>query len=84
MPMSNMVHMFGGTKKKSSLVDERVIAFPRDDEGSPRQLILEKSCKPEVTAFRGCLKENDFDENKCPTQKAALDLISKTETGRGL
>ena len=25
MPMENMVHMFGGTKKKSTLVDERVI-----------------------------------------------------------
>jgi len=25
MPMENMVHMFGGTKKKSTLVDESVI-----------------------------------------------------------
>ena len=28
MPMENMVHMFGGTKKKSTLVDERVILYP--------------------------------------------------------
>ena len=27
MPMENMVHMFGGTKKKSTLVDERVILY---------------------------------------------------------
>lgn len=27
MPMENMVHNFGGTKKKSTLVDERVIVY---------------------------------------------------------
>ena len=27
MPMENMVHNFGGTKKKSTLVDERVILY---------------------------------------------------------
>ena len=44
MPMENMVHMFGGTKKKSTLVDERVIFFAREDEDSPRQDILNKMC----------------------------------------
>ena len=44
MPMENMVHMFGGTKKKSTLVDERVIFFAREDEDSPRQDILSKFC----------------------------------------
>ena len=34
--MENMVHNFGGTKRKSTLTDERVIFFAREDEGSPR------------------------------------------------
>ena len=40
MPTENMVHMFGGTNKKSTLVDEKMIYFPREDENSPRQAIL--------------------------------------------
>ena len=27
MPMENMVHMFGGTSRKSTLTDERVIMY---------------------------------------------------------
>jgi hypothetical protein len=41
MPAENMVHMFGGTKKKSSLIDESMIYFPREDESSPRIKILQ-------------------------------------------
>ncbi|CDW71580.1 UNKNOWN [Stylonychia lemnae] len=73
MPMENMVHMFGGTKKKSTLVDERVIYFPREDEGSPRQSILDKFCQADVKTFRNCMSLNNYDENKCLVTKGILD-----------
>ena len=73
MPMENMVHMFGGTKKKSTLVDERVIFFAREDEDSPRQDILSKFCAPEVKGFRSCMSANNNDENKCLEPKGLLD-----------
>ena len=71
--MENMVHMFGGTSKKSTLVDERVIFFPREDEGSPRQAILAQFCSEEVGLFRACMAANDFNENNCLTTKKILD-----------
>ena len=73
MPMENMVHMFGGTSKKSTLVDERIIYFPREDEGSPRQAILAQFCTAEVSSFRNCMAANDFNENKCLESKGVLD-----------
>ena len=89
MPMENMVHMFGGTKKKSTLVDERVIqytihilliytlySFPREDEGSPRQKILDMFCQAEVKLFRTCMTANNYDENRCLETKGILDKCS--------
>ena len=73
MPTENMVHMFGGTKKKSTLVDERIIFFPREDEGSPRQAILAQFCADDVSTFRTCMAANDFNENKCLESKKVLD-----------
>ena len=73
MPMENMVHMFGGTKKKSTLVDERVIFFAREDEDSPRQDILSKFCEEQVKGFRACMGANGNDENKCLDSKAILE-----------
>ena len=73
MPMENMVHMFGGTKKKSTLVDERVIFFPREDEDSPRNAILGQFCKSDFDTFRKCMTENDFNENNCLNTKGILD-----------
>ena len=73
MPMENMVHMFGGTKKKSTLVDERVIFFPREDEDSPRNAILAQFCKSDFDTFRLCMTENDFNENNCLDTKSILD-----------
>ena len=73
MPMENMVHMFGGTKKKSTLVDERVIFFAREDEDSPRQDILNKFCVDDLKAFRGCMTANGNDENKCLETKGILE-----------
>jgi hypothetical protein len=78
MPMENMVHMFGGTKKKSTLVDESVIYFPREDEGSPRQAILDKFCQDEVKQFRNCMNANNYDENKCLPTKNILDKCAAT------
>ena len=71
--MENMVHNFGGTKKKSTLVDERVIFFPREDEGSPRQAILVKFCQSDLTGFRACMTANNFNENACLQSKGILD-----------
>lgn len=73
MPMENMVHNFGGTSKKSTLVDERVIFFAREDEGSPRQDILVKFCPVDLGAFKSCMAANGNDENKCLDTKALLD-----------
>ena len=68
-----MVHMFGGTKKKSSLVDERIIYFAREDEDSPRQDILSKFCTNDLKAFKTCMAANGNDENKCLETKNLLD-----------
>merc|ERR1712070_654110 len=73
MPMENMCHMFGGGKKKSTLVDERVIYFPREDDGSPRQAILAQFCEADLTSFRECMAANDFNENNCLETKGILD-----------
>mmetsp|Transcript_47965 Transcript_47965/g.63489 ORF Transcript_47965/g.63489 Transcript_47965/m.63489 type:complete len:94 (+) Transcript_47965:66-347(+) len=73
MPMENMVHMFGGTKKKSTLVDERVIYFAREDDDSPRQDILGKFCTDDLKDFRTCMAANSNDENKCLKPKGILD-----------
>ena len=70
--MENMVHMFGGTKKKSTLVDERVIYFAREDDDSPRQDILGKFCPDDLKGFRSCMAANNNDENKCLEPKASL------------
>ena len=76
--MENMVHMFGGTKKKSTLVDERVIFFPREDEGSPRNSILADFCKEDLGVFKQCMMENDFNENNCLTSKGVLDKCASS------
>ena len=71
--MENMVHNYGGTSKKSTLTDERVIIFAREDEGSPRQDILQKECPTSLTDFRTCMAANGNDENKCLGPKKILD-----------
>ena len=73
MPTENMVHMFGGGKKKSTLVDERLVYFPREDESAPRQVILRKFCPEKMSVFRACMAANDFNENKCLEPKGILD-----------
>lgn len=74
--MENMCHMFGGTSKQSTLVDEAITRFPREDDGSPRQAILDQLCNAELTVFRTCMSANGFDENKCLESKNALDLVA--------
>ena len=73
MPMENMVHMFGGTKKKSTLVDDRVIFFAREDDDSPRQDILIKFCPESLKEFKTCMKANGNNENECLTTKGVVD-----------
>ena len=78
--------MFGGTKKRSTLVDDRVIMyysyciylncmyrFPREDEGSPRNAILLRFCTSEYQSFRNCMNANSYNENKCLKVKEPLD-----------
>ena len=88
--MENMVHMFGGTKKKSSLVDERVIFFAREDDDSPRQDILNKECPDDLKAFKSCMAANGNDENKCLETKnipdkcaaAAFKMVNSAGAGK--
>ena len=49
------------------------LSFPREDEGSPRQAILDKFCQADVKTFRNCMSLNNFDENKCLETKGILD-----------
>ena len=76
MPMQNMTHMFGGSIKKSTLVDESIIVFPREDENSPRQAILTKFCPNDLSAFRTCMAANNFSESLCLGPKRLLDTCS--------
>jgi hypothetical protein len=48
-------------------------SFPREDEGSPRQKILEEFCPSEVKTFRACMAANNFDENRCLETKGIVD-----------
>lgn len=48
-------------------------SFPREDEGSPRQAILDKFCQDDVKQFRNCMNANNYDENKCLPTKNILD-----------
>ena len=48
-------------------------SFAREDEGSPRQDILEKFCASDVKNFRACMTANGNDENKCMPTKLILD-----------
>jgi len=50
-----------------------VRSFAREDEGSPRQDILDKFCQSEVKLFRACMTANGNDENKCLPPKNILD-----------
>ena len=87
MPMENMVHMFGGTKKKSTLVDDRVIFFAREDDDSPRQDILQKFCIDDLKSFKNCMHANGNNENACLPSKGILDkcaaLAFKEVNGAG-
>ena len=76
MPAENMVHMFGGTKKKSSLIDESMIYFPREDESSPRIKILQQFCEPQLNSFRECMTQHEFNENLCLTSKRIMDICA--------
>ena len=48
-------------------------SFAREDEGSPRQDILQKECPDQLGKFRECMIANGNDENKCLDSKAVLD-----------
>ena len=48
-------------------------SFAREDEGSPRQDILQKQCPEDLNAFRSCMTANGNDENKCLGPKGILD-----------
>ena len=48
-------------------------SFPREDDGSPRQKILEDFCNTELVTFRKCMAENDFNENNCLETKGIMD-----------
>ena len=50
-----------------------VCSFAREDEGSPRQDILQKFCPVDLAAFRSCMAANGNDENKCLESKGVLD-----------
>ena len=76
MPMENMVHMFGGTSKKSTLVDEKLIFFPREDEGSPRNKIIDTFCPVQMKEFRTCMSANNYNENLCLPTKKVLEKCS--------
>jgi len=76
--MENMVHMFGGTSKKSTLIDEKITRFPREDESSPRQAILESFCPDSLKEFKSCMAANGFDENQCLQPKGVLDGCAKS------
>ena len=68
--------MFGGTKKKSTLVDESIIVFPREDEGSPRQDILAEFCPTQLSGFRTCMTANNYKEDLCLEPKGLLEKCS--------
>ena len=50
-----------------------IISFAREDDGSPRQDILQKFCPNDLSAFRACMSANNNDENKCLETKGILD-----------
>ncbi len=56
MPMENMVHMFGGGKKKSTLVDEALIWWVWLKQVPPR-----RRCRASPEDLDGVLQHGEFD-----------------------
>ena len=73
--------------KYHSCSTHRLISFAREDEGSPRQDILQKLCPDDLSKFRACMTANGNDENKCLEPKGILDKCAaasfKTVNGAG-
>ena len=58
---------------KTLFFETQHFSFPREDEASPRQSILDKFCQSEVKTFRHCMTANNYDENKCLESKGFVD-----------
>ena len=55
------------------LNDYFYFSFPREDDGSPRQAIMNQFCESNLGEFRSCMAANDFNENNCLESKGTLD-----------
>jgi hypothetical protein len=43
--------MFGTAEKRSTLLENKVIEFPKEDDNSPRTMILKKECGHQYHVF---------------------------------
>ena len=52
--METRAPMFGTAEKRSTLLENKIIEFPKDDDNSPRTKIYLKECPTEFANFREC------------------------------
>lgn len=49
--METRAAMFGTAEKRSTLLENKVIEFPKEDDSSPRTMILKKECTKQFHEF---------------------------------
>lgn len=49
--MEGRAYMFSTANKRSTLLDNKFIYFPREEEGTPRFRILKKECPVQFNKF---------------------------------
>ncbi|EAR89604.2 hypothetical protein TTHERM_00161200 (macronuclear) [Tetrahymena thermophila SB210] len=69
--MESRSYMFSLAKKRSTLLENKLITFAREDDNAPRTKILKKECTEQFVAFKECMKRLN-DETKCGNFKDAL------------
>ena len=55
--METRAYAFGTANKRSTMLDNKTIEFPKEEDHSPRVLILKKECRPDYDNFHHCLSE---------------------------
>ena len=82
--MEGRAYMFSTANKRSTLLDNKFIYFPREEEGTPRFKILKKECPEQFTKFQACLeKGEDCAQLKSELNECGTDAFKKANTTKG-
>ncbi|EGR30838.1 hypothetical protein IMG5_122710 [Ichthyophthirius multifiliis] len=66
--MESRSYMFSLAKKRSTLLENKIIVFQREDDNAPRMKILRKECPDDYQTYKECMVKFNS-EAKCVTFK---------------